>query len=177
MTLGLDQTIDHLVLPFLGLIDKGWANGTTTIAQEHLASAVLRTFLQNGRESFPSPPNAPIAIFTTLSGEQHELGALIVASLAAMRGWASVYLGPNLPPEEITKAARASGASLIGLSIVSPRPAEQLKEEVAAIRHGVDSHVQILLGGRSAFAAPKMAGIMVIDTMDSVRRFLEGRAP
>lgn len=173
---GADDAIDMVVIPLLRSIDEGWNRGSTTIAQEHLASAVLRSFLHRVRRSLLVPESGRRALFTTLTDELHELGALIAALLAAKRGWKVIYLGPNMPPSEIASAAKTWRASLVGLSIVSPRPTQTFKDELTTLRNALGPEVKIVLGGRSSHgiaAAEPDLGLLEIDNLTDLRRFLE----
>ena len=104
--------------PLLRDVGECWRNGEVRVANEHLATSVIRSFLGTVRPAATSGPRAPGVIVTTLADEHHEMGALLAAYAAAEVGWAPVYLGPNLPTEEIAAAARSQGARAIALSMI-----------------------------------------------------------
>ena len=66
-------------------------------------------FLTSMNSRYQVLPGAPLVAVATPSGHLHELGALLAASHAHESGWDVLYLGPNLPAEEIAAAARARG--------------------------------------------------------------------
>ena len=70
----------------------------------------------------------------TPAGEKHELGALLSAVSGAAEGWNGIFLGPDLPAEEIVSAALRLQAEVVTLSCVDPRTAETLPSEIASIR-------------------------------------------
>ncbi len=148
--LGVDRFIDHVVMPFIAHLDRGWENRGIRIAQEHLASATLRTHLERVRQSIAAPALAPSLLVTTPVNQVHELGALIVAILAAVSGWQVTYLGPNLPAREIAAAAAQTGARAVALSIVFPLDDLDLPIELKELRKKLDPAIQILIGGRGA---------------------------
>lgn len=176
MTLGVDDAIDEVVIALLLAIDAGWASGTVSVAQEHLASAVIRSVLHRVQRTLMVPSGARRIVMTTLPGELHELGAMIVAVTAAKRGWNVVYLGPNIPTAEIAAAALAARADAIGLSVVSPRDQSGLQADIRAIRQNVGPKMQILIGGRASvgsMAEIRDPAIHEIHELALLRAFLE----
>lgn len=144
------QLIDEVVMPILIRIGEMWRQGTIRIMHEHMTSAVLKTFLSNLRNSYRPGLNAPIAIVTTPLGQVHELGALIAALVAAAQGWQVIYLGPNLPAEEITAAAVKKWAKAVLLSIVYPAEDPFLRQELEKLSMLLPERVKIIIGGRVA---------------------------
>ncbi len=148
--LGVAGLLDGVVIPLLANIEAGWVDGSIRISQEHMASAVLRSFLHRIRRSMPASANAPRLIVTTPRDQYHEIGALIVAIVAAMQSWRVTYLGPNLPTKEIAEAVRVSGANAIALSLVYPVDDPNLANDLLALREDLGPTVPILVGGRAA---------------------------
>ncbi len=151
-SLGMIGLLTTVVIPLLGVIDEGWPKGTISISQEHMASTVLRTYLDRTRLSLTSPPSAPRILVTTPTNQHHEIGALMVAIIAAMQNWNVTYLGPNLPADEIAAAARTCSASAIGLSLVFPIDDPKLPEELRRLRSLLGPSMPILVGGRATMS-------------------------
>lgn len=149
-TLGLTGLLEGVVVPLVERISVRWLEGTTTIAQEHLATAVLRTYLDGVRAAMRPSADAPRLLVTTPRNQLHEIGALIVSIVASMQGWQVIYLGPNLPAEEIARAARQCAAHAVGLSIVFPHDDPTLEDDLRLLRRALGPVVPILIGGRSA---------------------------
>lgn len=102
------ELIDLVLVPLLREVGSRWQAGELHVAQEHAASAMVRSQLGAMLRLFAPEVGAPSAVATTPAGELHELGALMAAVVAAMSGWRSVYLGPNLPVSEVVHAAKTS---------------------------------------------------------------------
>ena len=149
VTLSQPLLIDQLIIPFLQKIGELWQEGSLRIFHEHLASAVIRTFLADLLATIKTPSHAPILIVTTPSGQYHEIGALIVALTSASVGWQVTYLGPNLPAEEISAAAIEKNARIVLLSIVFPPDDPHLKLELERIRVLLPDDISIFVGGRA----------------------------
>lgn len=150
--LGSAALIKRVLQPFLHNLGERWRTGEVRPAQEHLATATVRTFLGRMLDAFQPAAQAPRLIVTTPAGQTHELGALIVAVTAASEGWRALYLGANLPAEEIAGAAHQAGAKAVALSIVYPPDDPRLDEEIVGLRKYLGAEIPIIAGGRSADA-------------------------
>ena len=139
-----------LIPPLLHRVGEGWEKGALRITHEHLISVVVRNFLGALRPSALIAPTAPTIIFTTPAGQLHELGALLAAAMAAEEGWQAIYLGPNLPAEEIAGAVLQDQARAVGLSIIYPGDDPHLAGELFSLRRMLGGKVGILVGGSSA---------------------------
>jgi hypothetical protein len=93
-------------------------------------------------------------------------------------GWKSIYLGPNLPSEEIASGVKVNNASVLALSIIYPADDPYLGSELVHIRRLIGNNIQILIGGRAAgnyrSFIKDISGIY-INNLDELRRHLESR--
>jgi len=140
----------QLLVPLIHDIGNLWAEGGLKAAHEHLATAVLRTFIEELREVHEIRQDAPRLLMTTPAGERHELGALLATATATDAGWRVTYLGPDLPAVEIAAAARQRGVRAIGLSIVQPAHPDALRDELLTLRRHLGDSMGLILGGRAA---------------------------
>lgn len=140
-----------VIEPLMHRIGELWRDGHLRIADEHLASAVVRSFVESMRAAFPASPASPHIVVTTPSGQLHEIGALMVSSQAAREGWQVTYLGPNLPAEEIARAAQQRRALAVGLSLVYPEDDPHLGGELVRLKRCLPEGTALLVGGRAAF--------------------------
>lgn len=136
------------VVPVLARrIGDEWHAGRMTVAQEHLASGVLRPLLAELRAALPVTPDAPVLVVATPAGERHDIGALLAAAAAAAEGWRVTYLGADVPAAEIAGAVRATRARAVALSTVYVWDPAAVANELAALRALLPADVAILLGG------------------------------
>jgi methylmalonyl-CoA mutase cobalamin-binding subunit len=70
--------------------------------------------------------------------------------VAAAEGWQVIYLGPNLPAEEIAAAAHSKAATAVALSVVFPPDDRLLADEIRRLRRVLDRHIVLVVGGRAA---------------------------
>jgi methylmalonyl-CoA mutase cobalamin-binding subunit len=85
-------------------------------------------------------------VLATPAGERHELGILMVALCAQEQGVRALYLGCDLPADEIADAALRVRARAVGLGIVSLE-ATAADREVRALRRRLPRSVELWLGG------------------------------
>ena len=142
--------IENLIIPLVYKVGDMWHDGTIRVANEHLASAVIRSFLTNLIEQYIPTENAPIVISATPRGQDHELGALIAAVVAASAGWKVIYLGPNLPVEEIAAVTDNLEAKAVALSIVYPNDDPMLRKDLLNLKKMLQENIAIIIGGRAA---------------------------
>lgn len=141
--------IEDVVIPLVYKIGDMWHNGELRVANEHLASSVIRSFLFNLLESYSINDSAPVLISATPRGQEHELGALIAGVIAASAGWKVVYLGSNLPAEEIGSVVSYLNARVVAISLVYPSDDPSLPKELKKLKQILTSSVSIIAGGRA----------------------------
>lgn len=157
----LDKALLHLskpvlrrdfLAPLLDEVGNRWSDGRLRIAHEHMASSIVASFLTSMNSRHQVLPGAPLVAVATPSGHYHELGALLAASHAFESGWDVLYLGPNLPAEEIAIAARSRGVRAIMLSIVFPVGDPAVMDQLRELRKLVGPDLAIVVGGQGALS-------------------------
>jgi MerR family transcriptional regulator, light-induced transcriptional regulator len=162
--LGQARALDQVVMPLMEKLGELWRDGNIRIAHEHMATAVIRNHVGALLGSMRYPANAPSIVVATPAGQLHEVGALVVAVAAALEGWRPVFLGSNLPADEIAGAVQKSGARAVALSLVFPSDDPKLPAELSRLRRLLSDNVSLLIGGRAAEA--------YVDAIDSIHASL-----
>lgn len=140
--------IESLLEPLMRSIGERWRARELEPAHEHLATATVRLFTARLPELHRLRPEGPGIVVTTPAGERHELGALLVAATASAEGWEVIYLGPDLPAEDVATAVGATRARAVTLSIACPDG--NTASEVRRIAELLPAEVALLVGGRGA---------------------------
>ena len=141
--------IEELIVPLVYKVGDMWHEGEIRVANEHLASSVIRSFMFNLLESYSINDSAPIMVSATPLGQEHELGALIAGVVAASSGWKVIYLGSSLPAEEIGAVVSHLNAKVIALSIIYPNDDPHLKRELKKLHQLLPRGVCVVVGGRA----------------------------
>ncbi len=140
-----------VLAPLLTGIGDEWAEGGLCSASEHVASALVRDHASQLLRKLPPDPGAELIVVSTPAGELHELGAMLAAATAKLRGFGVLYLGPDLPAAQIALAARSSGAGLVALSVLALE-VERAVEEIDQLLAELPKQVELVLGGPLAGA-------------------------
>ena len=150
VSLGQQIFLEQVLQPFLEITGDLWNDGQIKVVHEHLASAIIRSLLGSMFVSMPADPNGPLLLSTTPAGHLHEFGALMVSVMASSLGWRTLYLGPNLPVEDIVAAINQRRADVVSLSMIYPPDDPHLLLELKKLRRLIGERVHILAGGRAA---------------------------
>ena len=157
---GIMAFAQGVAAPLLRRVGDEWHAGRITPAEEHLATAAVQRTVIGAIHALPADRNAPTLLVATPTGERHDIGALLTAASAAVSGWSVIYLGADLPPEEIARAARMTSASTIALSIVYSPDRERTLTGLRALRTQLPSTIDIVCGGPAASAMEtELAGL------------------
>jgi DNA-binding transcriptional MerR regulator len=135
VVLGVDTFTDDFLAPLLR--DIG----------EPVATAVVQRVLNWMLEAPPPLRDGPVAIMGTLSGEQHELGALLAAAAAALEGWRVTFLGRDLPAHDLALAARTLDARMVAVSTVHATDLDEFEEQLTELLDGLAGDVDVFVGG------------------------------
>ena len=99
---GLEKMIMNLVFPFLEKTGILWLTNHINPAQEHLVSNMLRQKLIAGIENCkPATKSAKKVLLFLPQGEHHELGLLFMYFLLKRKGVSVIYMGADLPLEDL----------------------------------------------------------------------------
>jgi len=172
MALNPGELVDDLVVPLLNRIGLLWEIGEVGPASEHVATAVLRRFLDFLLGALGRTAGGPVMIVGTPAGHRHEFGALLAAVVGAAEGWDVVLLGADLPAGEIAEATRRKGGVIVALSAIHPIEDPGLPEELEALREQLPGDVEILIGGPAAgFHAATLArlGVTYLPDLQALR--------
>ena len=172
--LSAPDLLDDVLVPLMQRIGDQWKQGGLRPFHEHMASAVVRSFL--GSTLGEAGNGAPLLVAATPARQRHELGALLATTSAAAEGWRVLYLGPDLPPEEIAAAALHQGAQVVALSLVYPPDDALLRDELRRLRRLLDPRTELIVGGRSSAAYADILreiGALRLDDLGELRRHLE----
>lgn len=175
LDLAVPDFLEAVLVPFLRHVGDGWESGRLSIAQEHLASAVVRATLHALLEAHERPLASTVLVLATPPGQRHELGALAVAVIAALEGCKVHFLGADVPPEEIARAVREAAARAVGLSLLPPAPVAAVSRAIATVGEALPEGILRIAGGGAAGAYAvelAAAGFRVPSDMTAYRAML-----
>jgi DNA-binding transcriptional MerR regulator/methylmalonyl-CoA mutase cobalamin-binding subunit len=167
--LGPARFASECVAPLLREIGERWADDRLRIASEHLATAVIRALLGAALQPNAASLFGPRVVFATPGGERHELGLQMAAVVALGAGANPLYLGAELPVEEILAAAQRTDAAAVAIGLVT-LPLDAAERAVAALRGGLPLRVHLWLGGARARELPQREGVEALEGFEALER-------
>ncbi len=177
--LGTETFIENLLTPLLTKIGERWRIGELRPVHEHMASAIIRSLTYILRNNNPVSAHAPRMVVTTPLGQLHELGALLAAIIAELKGWQVTYLGANLPSEEIAAAVRFTQARAVTLSISFESDDLVIPKEIRRLKTLLGGRTALIVGGRAAAhykAVLDEVGVVNIQSYGHFRTILDDLA-
>lgn len=144
---GLQRFVQDTVPAMNEQIGNNWSSGRLAVHQEHLYSEEISRLLRSAIGSLPTGNKPPRVLLTTLSGEEHGLGLLMVEGMLAPEGVQCISLGLQTPIEEIAMAARAHEIDVLMLSFSIAFPPRRGLAELQRVREAVPAKIEIWAGG------------------------------
>jgi len=132
-------------------IGRRWQRNDISVADEHMATAIVQYVLAQVYERLPIPsPTKGRMLIAGVAGELHQLGPNIVADVLEWHGWDVRFLGTNVPTSGILGAIEQHRPDVLGLSLTMLTSLPQFRETVASVRGRLrDSCPKIVVGGRA----------------------------
>lgn len=149
------QLIFEILSPLLAQVGVDVGAGKMGIAEEHLLSMIIRDHIIEIMQSIrhPQENGSMNFVLTTPEGDMHEFGILLAAVLCLAHGMNVKYLGPNLPPRELARAASRVAASVVIIGSTSPSPdyvRQPLPDYVKQVLKGLPKSTEVWVGGMQA---------------------------
>jgi methanogenic corrinoid protein MtbC1 len=132
-------------------IGRRWHRNEISVADEHMATAIVKYVLAQVYARLPMPPPTKgRMLIAGVAGELHQLGANIVADALEWHGWDVRFLGTNVPTSGVLRAIEQHRPDVLGLSLTMLPNMPQFRETVASARaHFGDACPKIVVGGRA----------------------------
>jgi methanogenic corrinoid protein MtbC1 len=144
--------IEGLVAPLMVEVGRRWHEGELGVAHEHMATAVLRGLVARVLTGSQPRQVRGTLVAAAPAGQLHDVGAMFAAASAASEGWRVVFLGADLPAEEIARAAAKVEADAVALSVAYPDEEGGLEKEMRRLRAALPAGTLLLVGGRGSTA-------------------------
>jgi MerR family transcriptional regulator, light-induced transcriptional regulator len=141
------ELVYRVALPLMQEVGEAWHDGKLSVAQEHMASALLRNLVGAVVPLYRRSSPASKLLFTTPSGERHEFGILLSAMLAAGGGLGVIYLGADLPAAEIVTAAQKTAPQAVVLGFIGADGAMEAVKDLQQVAMKLPAQIELWVGG------------------------------
>ena len=151
LALGFDATLEELALPALGEVGEGWASGRYSVAEEHIATGVVMSWLGSVRSELPAGDlGPPRYLLATPEGEQHELAIWALELLLLLRGVAALALGGSVPAADLASECRLLKPAGVVLAVARPALRRPAVAAARAVTEATGGRTAVYLGGAGA---------------------------
>lgn len=141
----------ELFVPAMREVGDRWADGSISVAAEHIASGVMEELLARDYPRVFTRPRASreLVLLSCVEGERHALGLRMSANLLEGAGFQVIFLGPDPPNSEIVTTALTYRPAAIVLSGTGPRTYPAMIDAVGRLRAALGRDVPLILGGET----------------------------
>jgi MerR family transcriptional regulator, light-induced transcriptional regulator len=164
---GLNRFVQDTVAPLAVSIGLAWEHGALQVFEEHLFTELTGRVLRQALAAVPGGA-APRVLLTTLPGEPHALGLLMVEAMLSLEGSQCVSLGTQMPLADIARAAAAHRADIVALSFSASFPARQAAGLLAELRAALPNELALWAGGSGLLRATVPSGVERLDSFESL---------
>jgi len=148
---------DTLITEAMHLVGDLWMQGEISVADEHLATRVMLTAVQQLRGVIAaSDPNGLSAICCGIEGDLHELPLHLAEIILESEGWSVTNLGPNTPLFSLREMVAQKRPQVVCVSARMIADLDRSVVEFAQLKKLLSKlNAQLVLGGE-AFRDPNL---------------------
>lgn len=168
--------------PSLREVGHRWAMGALNVAEEHYATAVAQSILDGlSRQMKRAPHDGRLAVVTGSPGEQHVLGARMVADFLEADGWETLQLGAGAPTRDLVALVASEQPDLVAVSTATAGALGGVAELLSAL-NALQPRPFIAAGGqfwtaRTRETALELGAHMVVHDPRELVALLRERIP
>ena len=144
---GLARFVQDIVAPLITRVGEAWSRDELGICEEHLFSQHLEKLFRTTLTNMAPLAGSPRVLLTTLSGEEHTLGLLMVEALLVIEDAYPVPLGPQTPIDEIVRAAQIKQVDVVCLSFSTAYSPALAAQGLRDLRRALPAETGLWAGG------------------------------
>lgn len=146
------DAITRVLLPAQSEVGHLWHIDHVTVAEEHLVTTTTQRLMAVIAERAPRlADRGQTAVAASIAGNAHDTGIRAIAYLLELEGWRTIYLGSDVPRNDLPAAIHFFDADVVLLSTALSSQIPRLADSIEAIRSICEKNIRIMVGG-SAFA-------------------------
>lgn len=133
--LSVMEVYSAVLTPAQRELGRLWHLNESTVAEEHFATATTHMVISmlyphlRRRE-----PNGRTVLAASVETNAHDIGVRMVADALEIQGWRAIYLGPNVPIDDLAIAARDFRVDLVAMSAGLSTHLPILREAIQGVR-------------------------------------------
>ena len=108
-----ETVIFEILQKGLAQIGQDWYSGVVSVQQEHFTCSIATRRLDTLFSALTAPTRPQIILAACPPGEEHGFILLLVTYLLRRQGWNVLYLGSNVPIENLDKTIKSTKPALV----------------------------------------------------------------
>jgi len=144
---GLRGFLTDVVAPMNMVVGEAWFTGRIGIFDEHHYAEQVRRVLTTVLDSLPPGTDKLRVMLTTLPGEPHGIGLLMVACMLCLEGAQVLLIGVQTPLEEIVRGAVENCCCIVGLSCSAHMGPRTIATQLVRLHKLLPENICIWAGG------------------------------
>jgi len=138
---------EQIVEPVMTEIGDRWSRGEISVAVEHFSTQLLTRRLAAIYRIVSQVEGRGTILAACPAGEEHDLGLMVMAIMLSRRGWQVIYLGANVPADDLISAVGRIDPDLICLSATNPGTVAEAVAVATSLQERRGDPLPIALGG------------------------------
>ena len=173
----LDIVKEH-VIPALDEVGRGFEEKRVYLPALLMSAEAAKSAFEEVKNAMKGKKSTDVRcpfVIATVKGDIHDIGKNIVKLLLENYGFDVRDLGRDVPPEEVVRAVKETGAPIAGLSALMTTTVPAMEETIKLLRREVPDCLTVVGGAVLTEEYAKMIGAdkYAADAMETVRYALQ----
>jgi methanogenic corrinoid protein MtbC1 len=166
---GIRSFVTELLPRLNERVGTAWLQGDISVPDEHIYSEQVAGLMHGIVAGIPHDPIGPRVLLTTLPGEQHRLGLLMVEATLRLELAECIPLGTQTPMSDIVDKSVVMGVDVVALSFSGASRAQPALKSLLELRAALPDHIAIWAGGDGISRVRRAPdGIIMPMTLESI---------
>ncbi len=166
---GPEAFVRQSVAPLVNKAGQLWAQGSMPIYREHLLTQQLMGVLHRAIHAVQIAPGGLSVLLTTLPGEPHAIGLMMVELLLRLEGFDTINLGAETPLDQLINACTDLQPSVVALSFSSLHKRAPLLASLRELEEKIPQETVLIAGGEGIARLRSLPSrVAVIKTLDTL---------
>jgi methanogenic corrinoid protein MtbC1/DNA-binding XRE family transcriptional regulator len=149
-----------VVTPALEGVGESWCRGDIGVGEQKLATEIVIGQLDRLRAHFAPPARRSLyrVMVACIEGEQHYIGARMLADLCGARGWHVDFLGASVPNEALVAMVHRRHPQVVGLSVTMTQGVENVRLVLGELEKSAPE-VRVIVAGQAVVDNPSVRNL------------------
>lgn len=154
----LSSVYDDVLRPAQTELGRLWTGGSLSVTLEHFGTQTTELAMaQLYRRRIATPRLGKTVLACSVETDQHSIGIRMIADLFEVAGWKSVFLGADVPAEDIAQALIDFKVDVLAVSGTLPAHVVKVRTLIDEVRRREETKtIPVLIGGLAFRSTPDL---------------------